>query len=231
MTDDEKAARSLNQSDDNVCVLAECVNATATSTHAPDEVANLSQNQSNITGTNHSPGTVTNASNTEATVMPILVQPSIVLYNRTTPTIIVTPVSHTNLNSFQLNHSSTFEETSITELRVDQSDSFPSENNSNATAREQFRMKLDATYQRCLVIKLSIIFLVINTVYSILESKYRFERSIYFVYASKIIFLTSVSNIFYALLALLTGNHKSGFNSTAIHFQCFQAGINQYYNL
>lgn len=208
MTDDdeEQAAQPLEPSDDNVSALAGCVNATATSDkeESDEVVVQLAQNQSKISGTNFSPQHTATAAAT-ATVMPILVQPSIVLYNRTTPTIIVTPVSHTNLSSLHLNHSSTFEETSITDLRVDQSDSYSTENNTNATAHELFKMKIDATYPRCLVIKLSVMFLLVNTVYSILESKYRFERSIYFVYASKIIFLSSVSNIFYALLALLTG--------------------------
>lgn len=203
--DDEQAAQSpLDQSDDNVCALAECVNATANAQGDVEAAAaNLAQLSSSITGTNLSP------QSRAAGAMPILVQPSIVLFNRTTPTIIVTPVSHTNLSSLHLNHSSTFEETSFTDLRVDQSDSLASESNTNASAHELFKAKIDATYPRCLVIKLSVIFLVINTAYAVLESKHRFDRSVYFVYASKIIFLSSISNIFYALLALLTGKLSS----------------------
>lgn len=182
---------------------------------------------------------------------PILVQPANTLHhNRTTPTIIITPVSQTNLSnlSLQLSASNTGNDSLNSSLdgqsaaslylgdataqpddllipasgrsalsnscvedtysMVALGDTQPSTIKDQIDPHQEYHLRLLNSYPTKMVVKVSLIYLTVNLIYTILESVHSFQNSYYFVVANKLMILTGTSNILYALLALLTGTKK-----------------------
>ena len=176
---------------------------------------------------------------------PILVQPASTLqHNRTTPTIIITPVSQTNLSNLSLQLSNNGNDSINSSLdgqsaasldlgdtaqaddllipalnrsavsascvedaysMVALGDAHPSTIKDQLDPHQEYHLRLLSSYPTKMVVRVSLIYLTVNLIYTILESCHSFQNSYYFVIANKLMILTGTSNILYALLALFTG--------------------------